>query len=66
MPEGIREVPLPAELCEAAEKRFGAQHGGLEQFVTFVLQELLREDAYQMDQAEQGIVEEKLRDLGYI
>jgi hypothetical protein len=38
----------------------------LEQFLTFVLQELLRDDAAQMDQAEQRIIEERLKDLGYI
>jgi len=38
----------------------------LEQFLTFVLQELLRDDVAQMDQAEQRIIEERLKDLGYI
>ncbi|HTR66981.1 MAG TPA: hypothetical protein VMH85_14480 [Terriglobales bacterium] len=66
MPDGTREVPLPAELCRAAEQRFAAHYGSLEQFLTFVLQELLRDDAYRMDEAEQAVVEEKLRDLGYI
>jgi hypothetical protein len=62
----LRELRLPAELCKSAEQRFGARFGGLEQFLTFVLQELLRDDAAQMDQAEQRIIEERLKDLGYI
>jgi hypothetical protein len=66
MSNGMREVQLPAELCKTAEERFGARFGSLEQFLTFVLQELLRDDAAQMDQAEQRIIEERLKDLGYI
>jgi hypothetical protein len=66
MSNGMREVQLPAELCKNAEWRFGARFGNLEQFLTFVLQELLRDDAAQMDQAEQRIIEERLKDLGYI
>ena len=49
--DGLRELRLPAELCKSAEQRFGARFGGLEQFLTFVLQELLHDDAAQMDQA---------------
>jgi hypothetical protein len=66
MSNGMREVQLPAELCKTAEERFGARFGSLEQFLTFVLQELLRDDAAQMDQAEQRIIEERLKDLGYL
>ena len=66
MPDSMRQISLPSELCQAAEQRFGARFGGLEQFLTFVLQELLRDDAAKMDRAEQRIIEERLRDLGYI
>jgi hypothetical protein len=66
MPDSMRQISLPSELCQAAEQRFAARFGGLEQFLTFVLQELLRDDAAQMDRAEQRIIEERLRDLGYI
>jgi hypothetical protein len=66
MPDNMREVRLPSELCQAAEQRYGARFGSLEQFLALVLQELLRDDAAQMDQAEQRIIEERLKDLGYI
>ncbi|MGA9040151.1 MAG: hypothetical protein WB421_06425 [Terriglobales bacterium] len=66
MADGIREVRLPSDLCQAAEQRYGARFGSLEQFLEFVLQRLLQEDAAQMDQAEQRIIEERLKDLGYI
>ena len=66
MSSDLREVRLPAELCREAEQRFAARFGGLEQLLTSLLRELLRDDAAQMDEAEQRIIEERLRDLGYI
>ncbi len=62
----LRNLQLPSNLCERAEQRFGAHFGSVEELLTFVLQQLLRNDATQMDQAEQRILEERLRDLGYI
>lgn len=61
-----REVRLPAELCAAAEKKFGASFRNVDELVTFLLQELLREDTMNRDRADQAIVEERLRDLGYL
>lgn len=66
MAENMREIRLPAELCHQAELRYGARFGNLEQFLVHVLQQLVRDDAAQMDQAEQQIIEERLRDLGYV
>jgi len=62
----MREVQLPADLCQRIEHLYGKRFGTLEQFLTFVLQELTRDDAGKMDQAEQKIIEERLRDLGYV
>jgi hypothetical protein len=62
----LRSLQLPSTLCERAEQRFGARFGSVEQLLTFVLQELLRDDAAQMDQSEQRIIEQRLRDLGYM
>jgi hypothetical protein len=61
-----RSVQLPADLCAAAEEKFGQRFGSLEALITFVLKELLRDDAARLDEAEQKVVEERLRDLGYI
>ncbi len=63
---GRRNVLLPFELCAEAEQRYGSRFGGLEQFLTFVLGELVRDDSAQMDQNEQSIIEARLKDLGYI
>ncbi len=61
-----REVRLPADLCHRAEKRFAGRFGGLEPFLTFVLRELLSDEAEQMDEDEQRVLEQRLKDLGYL
>ncbi|MFY9661925.1 MAG: hypothetical protein WAJ97_14965 [Terriglobales bacterium] len=61
-----REVSLPEELCASAEQRFGARFASLEALLEFVLGELLRDDADKLDQAEQSVLEKRLRDLGYL
>ncbi len=66
MPGSTRDVRLSAELCETAEQRFGARFGSLENFLTHVLEQLVGDDATQMDQEEQRLIEERLKDLGYI
>jgi hypothetical protein len=66
MAESVREVRLSSELCKAAEERYAAQFGSLEQFLEFVMQTLVRDDAAQMDQSEQRVIEERLKALGYI
>jgi hypothetical protein len=61
-----REVHLPADLCAAAEARFGERFGTLEEFLAFVLRELLRDESRKAEEAEQRLIEERLRDLGYL
>ena len=62
----VRDIALPVELCEKAEQRFRAYFDGVEQLLTFVLEELLRDEATELDLAEQQMVEQRLKDLGYI
>jgi hypothetical protein len=62
----MRQVSLPEELCAAAEKRFGQQFGSLQELLVFILRDLSRDEAAQHDQAEERIVEERLRELGYL
>jgi hypothetical protein len=66
MTDNFREVRLPEDLCAAAEQKLAAQFGNLEALLIFLLREVLRDDAAALDQNEQRIVEERLRDLGYI
>jgi hypothetical protein len=64
--DGTRELRLSSWLCEAAEQRFGPRFGTLENLLTHVLEQLVRDDACQMDQQERRIIEERLKDLGYV
>jgi len=61
-----REIRLPADLCAAAEEKFGGSFRSLEELVTFLLEDLIRKDTIDLDRADQAVVEERLRDLGYI
>lgn len=62
----LREVRLPEDLCAAAEKKFGNTFGGVDELLAFVLRDLLRDESAQADQAEQRLVEQRLRELGYL
>lgn len=61
-----RELRLPRELCDAAELRFREQFRTLEELLTFMLRELLSDEAERMDEAEKRVLEKRLRDLGYV
>ena len=61
-----REVRLPADLCDAAEKKFGASFPKVEDLLVFLLQDLLHDDSASFDQAEMQLIEQRLRDLGYM
>jgi hypothetical protein len=62
----LRAIQLPADLCSAAEKKFGQTFGSLEELLVFVLRDLMRDEARQFDEAEQHMVEQRLRELGYL
>ena len=62
----LREVLLPADLCAAAEKKFGSQFHNVNELVIFLLRELISRETVNIDRADQAVVEERLRDLGYI
>jgi len=66
MPEDVREVRLSGDLCRAAEQRFGSRFGDVGELLEFMLRELLRDDAAQMDRDEQRMIEQRLKDLGYV
>lgn len=61
----MRAVNLPGDLCVRAEKKF-EKFGDLEKLLEYVLKELLRDDAGQADEREQGIIEQRLKELGYL
>ena len=61
-----RQLNLPEELCVAAERRFASQFDNLESFLEFVLRELIQDDGESLDKTEQALLEQRLRDLGYV
>jgi hypothetical protein len=62
----LRRIELPSELCAAAELKFGCRFAHVADLLTFVLRELLCDDAARLDETEQRIVEQRLKDLGYL
>lgn len=48
------------------EKRYGARFGSFEKLLEFVLREIADEKTESLDQAEQEMIEKRLRDLGYM
>ncbi len=65
MPE-MRTVQLPEDLCASAEKRFRGAFGSLQEFLIFILQDLSRDEVSKADEAEQRLVEDRLKELGYL
>jgi hypothetical protein len=65
-PPARRQINLSEDLCAAAEGRFTPQFENLESLLEFVLRELTQDKAEQLDQAEQALLEQRLKDLGYI
>jgi hypothetical protein len=61
-----RNVRLAEELCLKVEKQFGDRFTSLDSLLTAVLQELLGDNIARLDQAELQIIEQRLKDLGYL
>ncbi|MBI3475473.1 MAG: hypothetical protein HY010_07055 [Acidobacteria bacterium] len=62
-----RDIRLPAKLLEAAERLIqGTRFKSAEEFLSFVLQELTSVDSAPSDERERKLIEERLRDLGYL
>jgi hypothetical protein len=66
MTAGLRQVSLPEDLCSAAEELYGKRFPSLEELIVFLLEEVTRQDAIGLDQEEQRLIEERLKDLGYM
>lgn len=62
----MRDIRLASDLCAAAEAKFRQRFGTLEEFLTFLLREVLRDDALKADGEEQRMIDERLRELGYL
>jgi hypothetical protein len=63
---GFRNIAVAEELCRAAEQKYSHRFATMDECVTCLLQELLRDDAVRMDEKEARIIEERLKGLGYV
>jgi hypothetical protein len=62
-----RQVRLPSELCDKIEERIrGSEFATLEEFLTFVLREITSRNSSSLDERERRVIEQRLRDLGYM
>jgi hypothetical protein len=61
-----RIVKLPEDLCAQLQQEFGASFDSLEAILIFVMQQLTLPQAANLDKNEQQILEQRLRDLGYL
>ncbi len=61
-----RVVRLPADLCSAVERKFAGHFADLEELLTLLLRDLSQADEAKFDRNEQRLVEERLRELGYL
>jgi hypothetical protein len=61
-----RAVNLPEDLCAAAEKFLPDRFDSLEALLSFLLQEIAKDDTGRFDAADEQIIEQRLRDLGYL
>jgi hypothetical protein len=62
-----RELRLPEDLCRAAEEMItGTRFKTVEDFLSFVLQELTSRNSGRSEEQERKAIEDRLRDLGYL
>lgn len=61
-----RTIQLPERLCATAEKWMSGRFDTLEAMLGFLLSEIIKDDEGQFDQAEQEMLEQRLKDLGYM
>ena len=66
MAEELRNIRLPEALCAKLERQFASRFANIEELLGFVMRELSRDEALQMDEAELRLVEQRLKDLGYM
>ena len=57
---------IPEPLCEDAENWLKGRFENLEALITFALQEIIKDEGTKLDRQEEEMVQQRLRDLGYI
>lgn len=62
----MRQIELPEDLCRRVEQLYANQFPGLEACLSFVLENLINDQSASLDMAEERLVKQRLRDLGYV
>lgn len=62
----MRQIELPEDLCRRVEQLYAHQFPGLEACLSFVLENLINDQSASLDMAEERLVKQRLRDLGYV
>lgn len=66
MVDQYRSIRLPEDLCSEAELWLKGRFESLEALIIFVLQETIKDEGARLDQQEEEMVQQRLKDLGYI
>ena len=66
MANQLRTVQLSEELCLNVETWLKGRFDSLEELLSFLLEEIVKDESATLDQQEEEIVQQRLRDLGYI
>jgi hypothetical protein len=61
-----RTIRVPEDLCAKAEKLLPSRFTDLEALITYLLEEVVRDDASKIDQEEEQFLQQRLKDLGYL
>jgi hypothetical protein len=61
-----RTIHVPEDLCGAADRFLSGRFENLEALISFLLQEIVKDDTRKFDQAEEQLIEQRLKDLGYM
>ena len=61
-----RTLQLPADVCAQADQWLNGRFDNIEALIDFLLREIMKDDGSTLDQREEEIVQQRLRDLGYI
>jgi len=62
----LRQLRIPENLCQALERRFHSQFSSVDELAEFVLRELLQDETKALDESEQQMIRDRLKDLGYL
>jgi hypothetical protein len=62
----MRQIQLPEDLCRRIEEHYSHQFSNIEACLRFILERLANDQSTELDRVEEQIVEQRLRDLGYV